>query len=143
MASDPLSRVASWLTPVEPEPPPQQPDDSVLVSLFHRWVSEMRALEDMVRALPELDAARHLIGLPAQDAAFEPACRRVDDLERAMADTPSAGLTGFAVKVYVAMRQNHVGTSEDGALIGRLDEPFEILDRAVVEEMGRLVPELS
>src|SRR5205807_4458472 len=77
------------------------PPDNEIVSLFREWIvaqTEAQALSGRVIA----DAT-------PEKAAFDTACDRIDELVGAIADTPSLGPIGLAIKAYLRHHAAHSG----------------------------------
>jgi hypothetical protein len=141
MAQDPLSHVASWLTPTETptagDPLPAaaepstsgaaHPDDSRVLLLFREWVETTRADRW------DLD----------NDALAE----RADDIEREINSLPAIGAADLAIKMYLYIHAKDEGWRADHAALSGCEE-WELKHRdtdprwPLVREILSFVPEL-
>jgi hypothetical protein len=116
MAPDPVSAVASWLTPADNT-------DAELRSLFAEWIA----------------AARHPDAISDEDeSAHKAALTRINDAIDRIADLPATGIVGLAVKAYLCVRMAGRGTILDPVGIPD-DEPD--LEISTIEDVLRILPE--
>ena len=121
MTHDPVSAVASWLTPADTT---DDDTDAELRSLFAAWVA----------------AERHPDAVSGEDeAAHEAALERIFEAVDQLADLPATGIVGLAVKAYVCILRAHGGTLEDPAALR--DYVPDPLERSTLEDVLRILPE--
>lgn len=103
-------------------------EDSKILTLFRDWVSEVKRSE----ALPN--------DVEYEDKHFE-ANAREHAIQDAIFDLPSTSLRGFAIKVYLEMRDDGRLHAKSGAVYRDSDEDTRW--NSILDDIARLVPELA
>jgi hypothetical protein len=90
---------------------PDTTTDSGILSLFREWIAAERAADALGEMVEDDDSE--------EKAAFDGACDRCVEIERAIADTPVVGPDGIAIKAFLCHRNAHGGHLRNpGALAG-------------------------
>jgi len=116
------------------------PPEEEILSLFREWiVAQIEA-----QPLSERVTADHT----PEQAAFESASDRTVELVDAIADTPSRGPVGMAIKAYLRHHFAHnplYGNPPEtlGEFKFYDDSPEANLERSIIEDAVRFVPELG
>lgn len=110
-------------------------EDCKILALFRDWVTEIERSE----ALPN--------DVEYEDKHFE-ANTREHAIQHAIFDLPSTSLRGFAIKVYLEMRDDGRLHAESGAVYrdGDADareDPAAHVWNSIFDDIARLVPELA
>jgi hypothetical protein len=101
--------------------------DPVILSLFREWMAARRyALSLCMREPPDEEATKK-------------AWARINELHRAIIDTPAAGVVGLAIKAYLHIHDWDDGWREDGAALSRDSRQL----RGLIKDVVRFVPELA
>jgi hypothetical protein len=120
--------------------PPPDCSDVAIVSLFREWIAAVIEAEALAQNNPADDTP--------EQAAFETACCRADDLVGAIADIPSQGPVGLAVKAFLRYRnENPPAWGEPPETLGTtLLDPGNLdsdLGCSIIADAVRFLPELG
>jgi hypothetical protein len=110
------------------------PDDEIL-SLFRDWI----VAQNDAHALGQLDPKDHT----TEKAEFDAACDRTDALAWSIADIPSHGPIGLAIKAY--LRQHVCPYGGPPESLGKFDVDCSqrALEQSIIQDAVRFVPELG
>ena len=111
--------------------------DAAIVALFREWIDRQRESQHFAEHWTgDLDAAEY-------DVAFAAFCEaNIWAAERSIAELPSAGAAGLAVKAYLAAYYDGGGSSRDAAALS----DFQGLHRAaaaLISDAARFLPEIA
>jgi hypothetical protein len=123
MPTDPVSAVASWLTPPI--------DDRQILELFREWIGAQRAWS----AVNDEEEAE-------QKAAWQAAVAIRDKI----ALMPAAGPIGISIKVFLHLHLNDDWHRDDAAALSGQGSSLYVdggLEKAILRDAVRFVPELA
>jgi hypothetical protein len=117
---------------------PFPPDDEIL-SLFREWIVRQR----VAQAISDLNPQDNTL----QKAEYDAACDRFSELEGRIADIPSRGPIGLAVKCYLSLHGDHPGGYDSAPeMLGEFDAeqfPDTAIGLSILKDAVRFCPELA
>jgi hypothetical protein len=115
---------------VAASPASEAPDDSKILALFREWIAAERYVDALLRREP-----------PPGAIVDTPAWAHVNELHRAIVDTPAAGIVGIAIKAYLQIHDQEESWREDLAALARDSQRWQKL--GLLKDVVRFVPELA
>lgn len=110
--------------------------DDEIVSLFRDWIAAQN--EAHALGVPDLDDTQGR-------AEFDAAWHDVDELVWSIADIPSHGPIGLAIKAYLRHHADQCPCGPRPEMLGvlKIDSDLTALERSIIADAVRFVPELG